>query len=163
MFDSLGNQFSFVLFSLGAVVGVVVLLRVLRQGWRLTAGAGVVVAAAALVIFFALRPGLSDVDSVQAAEVMLQSGKPTMLEFFSNFCTNCLAARPQVDALVNEVQTRHADGSTFYVSIFTPILAATCANVMAFPTPLNSSCSTGAARKSGARMCPPRWRRSMTR
>jgi thiol-disulfide isomerase/thioredoxin len=110
MFDSLGNQFSFVLFSLAAVVGVVVLLRVLRRGWRLTTGAGLVVAAAALVIFFALRPGLSDVDSVQAAESMLQNGKPTMLEFFSNFCTNCLAARPQVDALIRDIQAQHGEG-----------------------------------------------------
>lgn len=108
--SSIGNQFSFVLMSLGVLVGIVVLLRALRQSWRVTAGAALVVAAAALAAFMALRPGLSDVDSVQAAESMLQSGKPTMVEFFSNYCINCLAARPQVDALISDIEARHADG-----------------------------------------------------
>jgi thiol-disulfide isomerase/thioredoxin len=108
--SSLGNQFSFVLISLGVLIGVVILLRVLHRSWRVTTGAGLVVVVAALIAFFILRPGLSDVDSVQAAESMLQSGKPTMVEFFSNYCANCLAARPQVDALVSEIEARHAEG-----------------------------------------------------
>lgn len=108
--SSLSNQFSFVLISLGVLAGVVVLLRaLLHRSWRVTTGAGAVVAAAAMIAFFVLRPGLSDVDSVQAADAMLQSGKPTMVEFFSNFCANCLAARPQVDALVGDIEARHAD------------------------------------------------------
>jgi thiol-disulfide isomerase/thioredoxin len=108
--SSIGNQFSFVLISLGVIIGVVVLLRILNRSWRVTAGAGLAVAVVALIAFFILRPGLSDVDSVQAAESMLQSGRPTIVEFFSNYCVGCLATRPQVDALVSEIEAQHGDG-----------------------------------------------------
>ena len=53
---------------------------------------------------FLLRPGNSDVDSVDAAEVALINGRPTFLEFFSNFCASCLALRPAVDVLVSDIQ-----------------------------------------------------------
>jgi len=79
------QQHSYVFISLGVVFGLVVILRLVRLRWRYTllgAGGLAVVLAAALLI---LRPGLSDIDSVQAAEAMLHNGRPTFLEFFSNY------------------------------------------------------------------------------
>ncbi len=79
------QQHSYVFISLGVVFGLIIVLRLLRARWRNTllavAGLTVVLAVALLI----LRPGLSDVDSVQAAETMLRNGRPTFLEFFSNY------------------------------------------------------------------------------
>jgi thiol-disulfide isomerase/thioredoxin len=107
--DQLGNQFSFLLFSMSGVLLVFALLRTRKASRRVTVtgtGAAVIVA---LTLFFAFRPGISDVDSAAAARAVLNSGKPTLLEFFSNYCTNCLLMRPSVDALVSEIRAEYAD------------------------------------------------------
>ena len=79
------QQYSVVWISLGIVLLAVVVMRVLRLRWRVTlvavGGLAVLLAATWLVV----RPGLSDVNSVQAAEAILTNGRPTFLEFFSNY------------------------------------------------------------------------------
>lgn len=101
--DRLFNQYSFVLISAGVLIAVAIVL------WRFSVSRRVILATVgALLIFvligyFLLRPGLSDVDSTASAESILQNGKPTFLEFFSNYCAGCLAIRPVVDEIAVEL------------------------------------------------------------
>jgi hypothetical protein len=82
---SLFNQYSYVIGSL--IILVVVLLAMRRFHVRRVAlGSAVIVIVFVLLAgFLILRPGNSDVNSTQAAEAMLKNGKPTFLEFFSNY------------------------------------------------------------------------------
>jgi hypothetical protein len=79
------QQHSYIFISLGVVFGLMVVLRVLRVRWRYTLLATGGIATVLTLALFILRPGLSDVDSVQATEAMLRNGRPTFLEFFSNY------------------------------------------------------------------------------
>jgi thiol-disulfide isomerase/thioredoxin len=104
------NQYSYVFFSLGALlVGLVVLRAVLRLKWPVILLGGVVLAGVLTAGWFILRPGSSDVSSLEAAEAMIDSGKPTFVEFFSNYCAGCMAARTMVDDLVADMDTRFGD------------------------------------------------------
>jgi thiol-disulfide isomerase/thioredoxin len=104
---SLANQYSFVIFSAAAVIGVLLFLRWRRASFRVLFAGGLLVSALALMFFFVLRPGASDVGSVTDAQRLLNNGRPTLLEFFSNYCAGCLISRPEVDTLVNEVASRY--------------------------------------------------------
>jgi thiol-disulfide isomerase/thioredoxin len=101
--NQLFNQYSAVLLGAGILVGGLVLLRLLRVRWR-TAAALLSLVAVLLVFGWAmLRPNVADADSLQMAESLIQNGRPTFVEFYSQFCLGCVAARPQVDALVTEI------------------------------------------------------------
>jgi thioredoxin 1 len=101
--DRLFNQYSFVLISLGVLIGVIIVL------WRFSASRRVISATVGVLAVFILagylllRPGLSDVDSTSAAQTIIQNGKPTFLEFFSNYCAGCLAIRPVVDEIAADL------------------------------------------------------------
>jgi thiol-disulfide isomerase/thioredoxin len=97
------QQHSYVFISLAVVVGLMILLRLLKVRWRYTLATTGTVATVLTLALFALRPGLSDVESVQAAQAMLHNGRPTFLEFFSNYCAGCVLARPAVDRLVQDI------------------------------------------------------------
>jgi thiol-disulfide isomerase/thioredoxin len=107
--SNLVNQFSYPLFATAVVI--VALLVLWRLQLRKTLlGLGVL----ALVAIFAagwviLRPGAQDVDSVAAAEQVIASGRPTLVEFFSNYCVGCMAVRAQVDDLVDASDDRFGD------------------------------------------------------
>jgi hypothetical protein len=79
------QQHSYVFISLGVVFGLVIALRLMRLRWRYTLLGSGGLAVALAVALLILRPGLSDVDTVQAAEATLRNGRPTFLEFFSNY------------------------------------------------------------------------------
>jgi thiol-disulfide isomerase/thioredoxin len=113
---ALFNQYSYLFISL---IGLLIVAAVLR--WRRTRRGASAVSLIGLIVVlvigqFALRPGFSDVNSVQAAEELLANGKPTFMEFFSNYCLGCVAAKPQVDQLVAQIQ---ADYNILRVDIHT--------------------------------------------
>jgi thiol-disulfide isomerase/thioredoxin len=99
------NQYSYVLIGLGTAA---ILYVVLRQYLRLRPvyTLAVLIAVIALFVtgFFALRPGLSNVDSVSAATATINNGHPTFVEFFSNYCTGCLALNPVVNSLIQDIK-----------------------------------------------------------
>lgn len=103
------NQYSYPTF---AAIGTLAILFVL---WRLRARKLILgLVGLALVIVFAfgwlaLRPGSSDVDTVAAAEQVIHSGRPTLVEFYSNYCVGCMAVRETVDGLVAASNTRFGD------------------------------------------------------
>lgn len=99
------NQFSFILIALGSVGTVYWLMR--RFNIRLP----FIIAVQALVLavfitgFIVLRPGESDVDNIDAAIDTINNGRPTFVEFFSNYCTGCITLQPIVNNLVSDIQT----------------------------------------------------------
>lgn len=107
--DQLFNQYSYLTFTtLGTLFILVVLWR------RRVRPPYVGLVGMALVIVFAagwllLRPGSSDVDSVAAAEQTINSGRPTLVEFYSNYCVGCMAIRASVDDLIAESNSRFGD------------------------------------------------------
>ena len=79
------QQHSYVFISLGVLVGVIIVARLLRLHWRFTLATVGLTATLLALAFVLLRPGPSDVDNVPAAEATLRNGRPTFLEFFSNY------------------------------------------------------------------------------
>jgi thiol-disulfide isomerase/thioredoxin len=98
------NEYSFIFVSLFVIVGSFILLRRLRFRRRFAYPATVTLGIILLVAYLLLRPGLSDVSSLQAAEDLLGNGKPTFVEFFSNYCAGCVSVRPVVDLIVDEIE-----------------------------------------------------------
>src|SRR5262245_42073122 len=101
--NSLFNQYSYVFISLGALLGMLVILRVLRFQWRLTLASIIAIGTILLVGWLILRPDQSDVNNIDSADMMLTNGKPTFVEFFSKYCLGCVAARPAVETLISNI------------------------------------------------------------
>ncbi|MGQ9887576.1 MAG: TlpA family protein disulfide reductase [Aggregatilineales bacterium] len=98
------NQYSFVVISFIALSLSIVALRRYNASWSVSLGAALTLAALLLAGYFLLRPGASDAENAGDAFALIESsGKPTVLEFFSNFCAGCLAVRPVVDRLAAEI------------------------------------------------------------
>lgn len=56
-----------------------------------------------LSVVLILRPGDSNVATEAEAQVVITSGSPVFVEFFSNSCTACLASQPIVRSLEGEL------------------------------------------------------------
>lgn len=102
---SIFNQYSFVLIGCGTLaICALILRRALRIRWGFVLPALGLIAALFLTIFLLFRPGSSDVDDFTTAQAVLANGRPTFVEFFSNFCTGCIAIKPSVDDLVTRIE-----------------------------------------------------------
>ncbi len=101
--DRIFNQYSYVVISLVVLVAVILVLRYFLTNWRVISTAVTGLLILMIAGFLLLRPGFSDVDSMSAAEAMIRNGRPTFMEFFSNYCAGCLAIRPVVDTLAEEL------------------------------------------------------------
>ncbi|MBI5666578.1 MAG: hypothetical protein HZC41_01100 [Chloroflexi bacterium] len=100
------NQYSYLFLSAGLALALLVLLRWRRVRWPLTLLGVAVLILLAGGVWLLVRPGSSDVSELSMAEATLGNGKPTFLEFFSNYCLGCVSARPTVDQIVTEIQDR---------------------------------------------------------
>ena len=101
--DRIFNQYSYVIISLAVLIATVLVLRYFVANWRVILAAVGGLLVFVIAGFLLLRPGFSDVDSLSAAEAMIQNGRPTFMEFFSNYCAGCLAIRPVVDSLIEDM------------------------------------------------------------
>jgi thiol-disulfide isomerase/thioredoxin len=103
---SLLNQFSYpllVLVALLVVFGLLWRTGRLRLRYGLPAAAGLL--ALALVVFLALRPTGDNIASAAEVERLLTAGgRPTLIQFYSAYCTGCLAVSAAVDELVGRIQ-----------------------------------------------------------
>jgi len=100
--NMLFNQFSYPLMTAGALLIVFLVLR------RRVKPAVILLIEAALIVIFvggflAFRTGDGDLADISGFETVLANDKPTLIEFFSNFCTGCLVIRPAVDALIADI------------------------------------------------------------
>jgi thiol-disulfide isomerase/thioredoxin len=101
---SIFNQYSYVIISLIALVVGAVLVRRYTASARIAAAGVATLAALLLAGYFLLRPGAGDVQNADTAYALIEnSGRPTVVEFFSNYCAGCLAVRPLVDQLAAEI------------------------------------------------------------
>lgn len=93
------NQFSYVFISLGVLAASLLVLRYFAVDRRVIAAAATALIVLSSTGYLVLRPGAGDVDSISSADALIQNGKPTFMEFFSNYCAGCLAVRPVVDTI----------------------------------------------------------------
>lgn len=101
--DRIFNQYSYVVISLVVLAATILVLRYFLTNWRIISTAVIGLLVLIIAGFLLLRPGFSDVDNLSLAEAMIQNGKPTFMEFFSNYCAGCLAIRPVVDSLTKDI------------------------------------------------------------
>ncbi len=98
------NQYSVFWITPLLLLAVFIILRWRRVTWRITLGAVIVLVVMLVIGYAVLRPGVSDVNNYTEAAATLANGRPTFLEFFSNYCVGCLASRPAVDDIVANIQ-----------------------------------------------------------
>ncbi len=95
------NQYSALILIPGFIIAMFALLQI--RNWKkripLYSVAGII----GVVAIFTLQPGESTVASEVEAQIVITSGKPVFVEFFSNTCTACLASEPIVRSLEGEL------------------------------------------------------------
>lgn len=100
------NRFSYIILATVVLVGMGVYFA--RSGFTRTRALALGVAALAFFVAWAsLRTGSGTTTSTQTATLVLRdSREPVLIEFYSDFCAGCLAARPAVDSLEREMGDR---------------------------------------------------------
>ncbi len=99
------NQFSYPMIIAVIIAATVWLLRHgLHLRWRTVIAAQVMIAGIALGTFLLLRPSGDSFNSADDALRIVQNGKPTFLEFFSNYCTGCLALQPIITDITTDIE-----------------------------------------------------------
>lgn len=98
------NQYSFVIVTVFGLLTLTVFFAM--TGFNRRKAATLVVAAAAgLVAWASLRTGSGSApEAVQAALVVREADRPVLVEFYSDYCVGCLAAKPTLDALERELR-----------------------------------------------------------
>ncbi len=108
--QALFNQYSYVFVTVGIVVGAGIMLRLwLHRSLRVTAAAVLVLALIGATGWLVLKPTPSNVSDLAKAEATLHGGKPTVLEFYSDYCIGCIAARSTFDSVVTQMKQKFAD------------------------------------------------------
>jgi len=77
--------------------------RFVRENWLTL----LVLAVLGIAYLFLRTPG-TPLDSVAAFDARLRQGQPTLIEFYSNRCSICLASKPTVDRLEQRLAGRAA-------------------------------------------------------
>jgi thiol-disulfide isomerase/thioredoxin len=95
------NQYSAFIAIPGFIIAMVALLPI--RSWRKRVIAYSTAGILALILVISLQPGDSTVGSEAEAQVVITSGSPVFIEFFSNSCTACLASQPIVKSLEGEM------------------------------------------------------------
>ncbi len=100
------NRFSYIILATVVLVGMGVYFA--RSGFTRTRALALGIAALAFFVAWAsLRTGTGTTTSTQAATLVLRdSNEPVLIEFYSDYCAGCLAARPAVDSLEREMGDR---------------------------------------------------------
>jgi thiol-disulfide isomerase/thioredoxin len=99
------NQFSYPIIIAFIIAATIWLLRRgLHLRWHTVIAAQGVIAGIALATFLVLRPIGDDLNTADDALRILQNGKPTFLEFFSQYCTGCLALQPLVETITTDIE-----------------------------------------------------------
>lgn len=84
-----------------------ILRGLLRQRWFVIGPAMGIVTIAMAAALILLRPGAGTVSDVDSALAMLDNGRPTFVEFFSNYCSGCLALNPIVNEIIREIEDEY--------------------------------------------------------
>jgi len=95
------NYYSGFLTIPGIIILLIALLPIKRKRKQIYICS--IAAIAGLSVVLILRPGDSNVATEAEAQVVITSGSPVFVEFFSNSCTACLASQPIVRSLEGEL------------------------------------------------------------
>ena len=95
------NYYSVFLTIPGIIVLLIALLPIKRKRNQFYICS--IAAIVGLSVVLILRPGDSNVATEAEAQVVITSGSPVFVEFFSNSCTACLASQPIVRSLEGEL------------------------------------------------------------
>jgi thioredoxin 1 len=95
------NQYSAFITIPGIIVLMIALLPI--KGKRKQISIYSIAAIVGLSAVLILRPGDSSVATEAEAQIVITSGSPVFVEFFSNSCTACLASQPIVRSLESEL------------------------------------------------------------
>lgn len=101
--NDLLNQYSYVVISVIVLFASLLILRRYLADRRIIAVAAISLIFLSVTGLFLLRPGEGDVNDTALAVATIQNGKPTFLEFFSNYCAGCMAIRPVVDQITTDL------------------------------------------------------------
>jgi thiol-disulfide isomerase/thioredoxin len=77
------------------------LLKLLRED-----GLTIAIVLALAIAYIVLRTPGDQFASLETLETRLASGQPTVIEFYSNTCSICLASKPKVDQLERDIATQ---------------------------------------------------------
>lgn len=113
------NQYSYILIFLGSIAATVWILRrffTIRLLY-LVAIVGII-CAVFIGGFILLKPALSNVSDIEEAQAQIGNGRPTFVEFFSNYCTGCIVFEPIVSDLVQNIEV---DFNVLRVDIHTQV------------------------------------------
>lgn len=98
------NQYSFLLIAGGALLALAALLAVSGLNRR-KAVAWLTAAAALGAAWLSLRTGESDFREIGQAELVIRAAeRPVLVEFYSDYCAGCLAAKPTLDLLERDLK-----------------------------------------------------------
>lgn len=98
------NQYSYLFLGAGIVLALVMVLRWRQVQWRIVLGTAFVGALLLAGIWVVVRQSGGTADNLESAQATLANGKPTFLEFFSQYCLGCVSARPEVETLVAQIK-----------------------------------------------------------
>lgn len=99
------NQFSYPIFSVLIMMGALWLMRRFKLKLPVMLVLMGVLVAGIVMVYIALRPGISTVNTPQEAYDLIGNGRPTLVVFHSNYCSGCLAMNPAIVALAEEIRT----------------------------------------------------------
>jgi thiol-disulfide isomerase/thioredoxin len=100
------NQYSFLLVAGGALLALALLLGFSGLSRRKVV-AWLAAAAAFGVVWLNLRTGTSDYLEAGQAELVIRAAeRPVLVEFYSDYCAGCLAAKPTLDILERDLKDR---------------------------------------------------------
>lgn len=112
------NQISYPLIASTVVLTILIVTRfILKIQWRYTALIEGAVVLVFVIGFLVLRPGTGDQETLTDIAPVLANDRPTLVEFFSNYCTSCLLLRPTVDQMARDL---HDEFNILRINIHSP-------------------------------------------
>jgi len=107
------NQYSYVISSLFVLFGVIAVALVkahdqaASRRWPIISSFVFSVGLVLFSGFFVFRPGAATVDTVDELDHLLDNNRPTLLQFYSNYCIGCMSVESELEELELDISTTH--------------------------------------------------------
>ena len=124
------NHYSAIFIIPVLIIALAVLVPI--RNWQKRIAIYISVVVIGLIVIFNLQPGDSSVATESQVEVIITSGQPVFVEFFSNTCTACLASEPIVKSLEGAIKD---NVHVLKVNVQDPIASQLMRRYKAYVTP----------------------------